>query len=566
MIISYHNVKASIIMDIDVHFEDRASPSKDRGAQVEINETDSNMMDDDGRVMVAPSHCAPQLIVKVVSARYGPCEGGYSSTDIITRTRDVTPFIRALLIRKQNEEKDYSRANLHVKPSCHANSMTTRNEQQDGNNPAAQTEVRLNALSSTGMLRREITVLEHASMNSVFGDPCSGISKRLHIHYIIAESSLNGKISPASVQAHHMSFAEHEQVVLRRRIDSELISEGKQLSQSTSTHLDGNDPFAGSQREGTESFPAAATKAAKQQKQGGPTDSRLVDAATKNVSQSMPTPAHILSTASEIVLPMIMPFLDVRERVLSQLVCKVWRTTVRHWGVATVIANTDSIFSTFTRPIFRGILQNSFSSLQCLFLSDFVDLEKEDIHPAIPHLRKLRHLDVSRCCKLDDSTLELLSHVSGSLEVLYIKGLRAVTDTGVMSICSSCTRLRALDISCIHRVTDAAGVEIGRNLTNLRALYLRDNFKLTSQSVNVITTSCTKLEELTLWGCIRMQHLGFNPHLDGVDTRSNLRILNLWGCHGLNDNAAAALENMNSLRTLIAAECHKLTDAFVVRW
>ena len=210
---------------------------------------------------------------------------------------------------------------------------------------------------------------------------------------------------------------------------------------------------------------------------------------------------RLRSATSEIVLPIVLPFLQIRERVELRLVCRTWRRVVRDWGVAKTIDNQDDAFPNFTRPILRGMLSHSYTSLQSLFLSDFTELTKDDLHPAIPHLRQLRSLDISRCTQLDDSTMLLLSqHVNYSLEVLYIKGLRSVSDTGLISICQSCSKLRVLEISNVP-ITDEGGVAIGNNLVKLRALYMRDNFRLTNRSIDVITERCTRLEQLTIWGC-----------------------------------------------------------------
>ncbi len=125
----------------------------------------------------------------------------------------------------------------------------------------------------------------------------------------------------------------------------------------------------------------------------------------------------------------------------------LWRHIVRDWGVAVTIDNNDPSFPTFTRPFLRGILSHSYSSLQSLFLSGSEDLQQSDLHPSIPHLRKLRSLDISRCIQLDDSTPHLLSqHVSDTLKVLYIKGLRNVTDDGVISIATSCFKPKVLEV------------------------------------------------------------------------------------------------------------------------
>lgn len=83
-------------------------------------------------------------------------------------------------------------------------------------------------------------------------------------------------------------------------------------------------------------------------------------------------------------------------------------------------------------------------------------------------------------------------------------------------------------------------------------------------SIDVITEKCTHLSQLTLWGCVRLSNLSF-VHLNQVYGCGNLILLNLWGCHSLLDTAANALEPMRNLRSLILSECHRLTDAFLVR-
>jgi hypothetical protein len=159
----------------------------------------------------------------------------------------------------------------------------------------------------------------------------------------------------------------------------------------------------------------------------------------------------------------------------------------------------------------------------------------------------------------------LADHVSGTLEVLYLKGLSRVTDAGLEAICRSCIHLRVLDLSQVMTISDAGGRTI-QNLTKLRALFLRDNYQLTNDSLDAITQRCTKLNQLTLWGMIRLQHLKFDGGGSGTMTAFNngrLIILNLWGCHSLQDDAAQALESMSNLRTLIVSECHRLTDTFI---
>jgi hypothetical protein len=67
------------------------------------------------------------------------------------------------------------------------------------------------------------------------------------------------------------------------------------------------------------------------------------------------------------------------------------------------------------------------------------------LHSAIPYLKNLYALDVSRCHHLDDSTLQLLARpgvpASSTLRVLYLKSVRRISDVGLKAICHSNKKL-----------------------------------------------------------------------------------------------------------------------------
>lgn len=157
---------------------------------------------------------------------------------------------------------------------------------------------------------------------------------------------------------------------------------------------------------------------------------------------------------------------------------------------------------------------------------------------------------------MKDDTLRLIGQHLKNIEVLYLKGLKNVTDDGVCAIAEQCSKLRVLELSNVP-MTDVAGLAIGQNLKNLEALYMRDNYLLTNDTVQSITEGCKKLLQLTLWGCIRLK-----TTTSGLGLR-NLVLLNFWGCHYLQDEFAKSLSDLASLRSLIVAECHKLGDKFV---
>ena len=564
------------------------------------------------------SQLSSDIIIKIVSAEYGPCEGLRLQTGELTNddkasipvTRDVAPFLRALLIAgRRLEELQYEHHGMKMDDDDETSwKKTPRTIDENASNPREEEPNTVRVQSSLkmgigGMAQLYIHLLGgQKSMNAVFGDPCPGISKKLYIHYIVTEASNDAKTRAAQTEVHHVRFAEHDPVVLRRRLT--FFQDDAQLKKAVvrctaknmpvippqlrpvippQLRLVDDDPVANDDDQDHFTLERARSMGRSQSIAEFTEETMSLD--SLRISQSNDSHAsasfqdasrpiqdsprssnnkqwRLRSAVSEIVLPIVLPFLQVRERVQCRLICRSWKHVVRDWGVATTIDSNDPTIPNFTRPFLRGIVSHSHSSLHSLFLSGFEELDKSDLHPAIPQLRKLRTLDVTRCHALDDSTLQLLAeHVHRTLEVLYIKGLRRVTDRGILAICDSCSKLEVLDISNVP-ITDIGGMAI-QNLTRLRALFTRDNYQLTNQSIDVITEKCRRLQQLTLWGCTRLKHLLFHD----VPTTLNsgkLVFLNLWGCYNLNDDVAQALGCMKHLKSLIVSECHRLTDRFVV--
>ena len=501
----------------------------------------------------------PQIIVKILSAEYGPCEEGRrlltgertanAQHSNMPYTRDVTPFLRALLSAQQ--ERIIEQAGDNV-PRTDADPRAEAGD-EPVDNCEESTVIRVSGVTKSGMKRTQIPLMDQMKgMNAWFGDPCPGVSKRLHISYMVtAALEANPQQLGCRAEIHRVSFAEHEKVLLRHRRppSSDTVDDEEEplVSAAATAVFEANHQ------------PASETNVEFRHGQSAQTLSPKQSPVSSKGLESVSGRWCLPTAVSEVVLPLVMEYLSIPERVHARLVCCGWRRIIRDFGVATVIDNNDPQLRGLTRPFLMGLLKHSYSSLQSLFLSGFVDLEKNDLHPSIPHLRKLRSLDVSRCIQLDDSTLSLLAeHCSETLEVLYIKSLRRVTDQGMLAICNTCAKLRVLEISNVP-LTDLSGMAIGQKLTSLNALYMRDNFRLTNQSVTSITSNCRRLEQLTLWGCTRIQGLNF-----ALACREKLFLLNLWGCHGLKDEIAVALESMDCLRTLIVTECHLLTDSFFV--
>ncbi len=485
----------------------------------------------------------PQLVMftrlKVISASYGPAEGrklldgtivDYSkSSNYLQYTRDVLSFLN-------NEVDEY----LGI---------------EDGISHSA--------------IKYSYSLMEGLPMNVVFGDPCPGSTKVLRINYVFLdyvrkEEESNGESDPGyqitPSRTFHSTIAEHEPILLRRQ-DPHLLL------------LSDNKPK-------TQYRPATIQQST----------NSLVDSTQSTLSASK----------SEITLPIIFPFLSVRQRARCQLVCLHWREIVLRKGITeTIDINDHALFPlcqdtssvrdiaigsplkpqllsrlntvphTHTttkhphRALLRGLLRNSHSSLTSLVLNDFFQLHPPlDIHPTLPHLRKLKRLDISRIPSITDDTINLISsHIGEQLEVLYMKGVRGVSDDGIVQLVRLCNRLKVLDVSHMHQLTDKSGLAIGQNLTKLETFHGRDNYKMTNNSVDLIFKNCKQLVQGTFWGCIKLTHIG--PDTTDLSA-SNIVLLNLWGCIGLTDDCVERLSTLTNLRSLCVNDCHKLTDKFVL--
>ena len=336
-----------------------------------------------------------------------------------------------------------------------------------------------------GMPRVSVTLLEGYSMNAVFGDPCVGSTKQLTLQIWWQHSSS----SPNDTTQH--TFLEHETVVLQR-------------------------PIVAS----TDAVPTSTTTT------------------TNNQSTSALTPA-----TTELLLPLLLPWLSVAERMTCPLVCRHWRDLIRRSGVARVIDVHTLPHLTPTR--LQGLLEHSFASLTQLHLSGS-NVRPEDLHRVLPHLTKLQQLDVSFCRTLDDTTLQLVAqHCREFLHVLYVKELVLVTDVGIVALAQHCLALRVLDVSLIPNLTNVS-LDVLQQRSSLKASYLRD-------SALVTKAYGAELEQLTLWGCFRLTTLALS---------SQLVSLNLLGCHGLKN---VSLEGLVNLRSLVLWDCPGwVTDAFMV--
>jgi hypothetical protein len=195
--------------------------------------------------------------VRILSATYGPSHGSrllngelappQESAKILPYTRDVVPIIRALLVALQQQSED-SGKDYHDDDNNENYRLKSCNEQDDLN-PAAKElhsktvcEAENNFSNAQAQIEEKraqrktvsaIPLLYGKSMNIVFGDPCPGTTKQLHITYIFEDDIDEERGAECQIQLPanysgdadvflgrdkicRTSFSEHERVVLRR--------------------------------------------------------------------------------------------------------------------------------------------------------------------------------------------------------------------------------------------------------------------------------------------------------------------------------------------------------------
>mmetsp|Transcript_11245 Transcript_11245/g.16182 ORF Transcript_11245/g.16182 Transcript_11245/m.16182 type:complete len:482 (-) Transcript_11245:2216-3661(-) len=466
-------------------------------------------------------------VVKILSATYGPSYGRRlmhgevvpeDASMRIPYSRDVLPMVVALLDFQQRTKNN---GVSWLREENYSTDLGTETENNEMFKRRKVDRWRIN----------EIPIMDGKSMNIIFGDPCPGTTKRLDITYVFQDDLDRGGEVGKVVDPSYIcraSFAEHEQVVLKRKtvFFRQQPNNDKMKMNSVDFGSANDECQISSEREG----------------------------ASNIYSPSLQW--RLRNDISEIVLPILLPYLTLPQRVHCQQVCKAWKIVISEQGISEHIDVNEPLSyapkAQYTSRILKGIISNSYSSLRRLFLNNYTALHPQDFHPAIPHLRKLTQLDVSRCIELTDETMLLIArHLKDTLEVLYMKGLRNTTDVGLIAISKACRKLCVLEISNVP-ITDASGIAIGQHLHQLVALYMRDNYLLTNTTINAIMRGCLKLTQLTLWGCTHItdlqgndrgaktneissnlenhsSHFSINPECRDFIGPKNLVVLNLWG-------------------------------------
>ncbi|KAK4196495.1 hypothetical protein QBC40DRAFT_257959 [Triangularia verruculosa] len=175
--------------------------------------------------------------------------------------------------------------------------------------------------------------------------------------------------------------------------------------------------------------------------------------------------------------------------------------------------NTDLATAIFkTNNLERLILSNCSDITDAIFTTMILGPTPEfDLltnRPLVPP-RKLRHLDLTRCSRLSDTSIRSLAYITPNLEGLSLSNLTHLTDAALEPILASCPNLSHLDVE---------------DLTHLSNSLFANHIAKSPCS--------TKLEHLSISGCENISDMGMLPvfqsctNLNSV-LMDNTRISNL---------------------------------------
>lgn len=204
-------------------------------------------------------------------------------------------------------------------------------------------------------------------------------------------------------------------------------------------------------------------------------------------------------------------------------------------GIATAIFKTNNL----ERLVLSGCADLNDNALKVMLQGMDPEIDILTDRPVVP-VRKLRHLDLSRCTQLTNAGVKVLGYLVPDLEGLQLSGCKSLTDAALEPILESTPRLTHLELEDLEGLTN-----------NLLSEHLAK------------APCASKLEHLSLSYCERLGDTGMLPvmqkctRLRSVDL-DNTRISDLVLAE------AAAMVSKRSKRGIHASNCPKVTLQMVV--
>ncbi|KAM4054715.1 F-box-like domain-containing protein [Hirsutella rhossiliensis] len=120
------------------------------------------------------------------------------------------------------------------------------------------------------------------------------------------------------------------------------------------------------------------------------------------------------------------------------------------------IATAQSIFTTnhLERLVLCGCVELTDEALKVMMHGVDPEIDLLTDRPIVP-LRKLRHLDLSRCNRLSSVGVKAIGHVTPDLEGLQLSGCKSLTDAALEPILASTPRLTHLELEDLEDLTNS---------------------------------------------------------------------------------------------------------------
>lgn len=127
-------------------------------------------------------------------------------------------------------------------------------------------------------------------------------------------------------------------------------------------------------------------------------------------------------------------------------------------------------------------------------------LDNDEGMPNISNLTKLRHLDLSLCSKITNTSVKH-ALIFSELQVLRLNSCHGITDDGFVAIAINIPCLEQLHISQCEHITDISVNALSENLKRLSTLDMSGCDLLTSASMAYLTSYAKRLKNLNVSMC-----------------------------------------------------------------
>ncbi|CAD7673238.1 unnamed protein product [Nyctereutes procyonoides] len=213
-----------------------------------------------------------------------------------------------------------------------------------------------------------------------------------------------------------------------------------------------------------------------------------------------------------------------------------------------------------TNSSLKGISEGC-RNLEYLNLSWCDQITKDGIEALVRGCRGLKALLLRGCTQLEDEALKHIQNYCHELVSLNLQSCSRITDEGVVQICRGCHRLQALCLSGCSNLTDASLTALALNCPRLQILEAARCSHLTDAGFTLLARNCHDLEKMDLEECILITDstlIQLSVHCP------KLQALSLSHCELITDDGILHLSNSTCgherLRVLELDNCLLITD------